>query len=267
MIHIIREFWRGLRNWERPARLALLLGLLASLPLLLLWLAGPPEWRPAGLAGLCGLGIGLQMVFLWAWRGMLSDWTLAQRLYLDGEFEAACDLLQARRATGRADMRSLTLLGNALRQRGLLEQSETVLREAVAQRPGHAFPLTGLGRTLLAQGRYSAAVDALREALATGAPAIVTLDLGEALFHAGQLQAAREHLQTGLAATDDSGRRLTGQYLLHQLDAAGLPDAQLLRDGRPWLEAQVTRFEHTDYGCALAAMLKALDGAAVDKPG
>ena len=121
MIHILREFWRGLRSWERPARLALALGLLAMFPLLLLWLAGPPALRPAGLAGLCGLGLGLQLVFLWAWRGMLSDWTRAQRFYLDGEFEAACELLQARRATGRADMRSLTLLGNALRQRGLLE--------------------------------------------------------------------------------------------------------------------------------------------------
>ena len=267
MIHILREFWRGLRSWERPARLALVLGLLAMFPLLLLWLAGPPELRPAGLAGLCGLGLGLQMVFLWAWRGMLSDWTRAQRLYLDGEFEAACDLLQARRSTDRADMRSLTLLGNALRQRGLLEQSETVLHEAVAQRPGHAFPLTGLGRTLLAQGRYSAAVVALDDALEAGAPAIVALDLGEALFHAGQLQAAQEPLQTGLAATDEPGRRLVGQYLLHQLDAAEPPDAQLLCDGRPWLEAQAARFAHTDYGIALAAMQKALDGKTADKPG
>ena len=267
MIHILREFWRGLRSWERPARLALVLGLLAMFPLLLLWLAGPPELRPAGLAGLCGLGMGLQVVFLWAWRGMLSDWTRAQRLYLDGEFEAACDLLQARRSIGRADMRSLTLLGNALRQRGLLEQSETVLHEAVAQRPGHAFPLTGLGRTLLAQGRYSAAVAALDDALEAGAPAIVALDLGEALFHASQLQAAQEPLQTGLAAADEPGRRLVGQYLLHQLDAAEPPDAQLLCVGRPWLEAQAARFAHTDYGIALAAMQKALDGKTADKPG
>ena len=266
MIHILREFWRGLRSWERPARLALALGLLAMFPLLLLWLAGPPELRPAGLAGLCGLGLGLQMVFLWAWRGMLSDWSRAQRLYLDEDFEAACDLLQTRRATGRADMRSLTLLGNALRQRGLLEESETVLHEAVAQRPGHAFPKTGLGRTLLAQGRYSAAVDALDDALEAGAPAIVALDLGEALFHAGLLQAAQEPLQTGLAATDDSGRLLVGQYLLHQLNAAEVPAAQLLRAGRPWLEAQAARFAHTDYGSALAVMLKSLYGKSVDKP-
>ncbi len=267
MIHIFGEFWRGLRNWERPARLALMLGLLALMPLLWLWLAGPPEARRIGLAGVCGLGLGLQMVFLWAWRRMLSDWSQAQRLYLDGEFEAACDLLQTRRAAGRADMRSLTLLGNALRQRGLQEDSETVLREAQEQRPGHAFPLTGLGRTLLSQGRYSAAVDALREALAAGAPAIVQLDLGEALFHAGRREEAREPLQSGMSATDDPGRLLIGQHLLHQLEAVEAPAAQIVRAGRPWLLAQAERHAQTDYGRALAAQLQALDNRPADTPG
>lgn len=267
MIHIFGEFWRGLRNWERPARLALMLGLLAFFPLLWLWLEGPPQARRFGLAGLCGLGLGLQMVFLWAWRHMLSDWSQAQRLYLDGEFEAACDLLQSRRAAGRADMRSLTLLGNALRQRGLQGESEVVLREALGQRPGHAFPLTGLGRTLLAQGRYSAAVDALGEAVTAGAPAIVLLDLGEALFHAGRREEARETLQSGMKATDDPGRLLVGQQLLHQLGGAEAPAAQLVRAGRPWLLAQAERHAETDYGRALEKLLQALDSRPADSRG
>ena len=253
MIHLLGAFWRGLRSWERPARLALLLGAALFVPLLLLWLVGPMEWRRASLAGLCGLGLGLQVVFLWAQRGLLSDWSRAQQLYLDGEFEAACELLEGRRSAGRADQRMLTLLGNALRQRGMLAQSETVLREALAQRPGQAFPLTGLARTLLADGRYADAVEVLREALGAGAPDVVRLDLGEALYHAGKHEEAREALQTGLAVSEEPGRRLIGQYLLYQLGAADPPDAQLRREGRLWLEAQAQRFAHREYGRALAA--------------
>ncbi len=257
MIHILIEFWRGLQRWERPARLSLKLGLLALVPLLLLWLTGPESLRRPALAGLCGLGLGLQMVFLWAWRGMLSDWTRAQRLYLDGEFEAACDLLQSRRAAGRADMRALTLLGNALRMRALLEQSETVLREAQAEAPRHAFPLTGLGRTLLAQGRYAEAVDTFEAAIERGAPEVVALDLGEALYHSGDVSPAVVQLQTGLEATGDSGRRLIAEMLLQRAGAAAGPDEGLLQEGLPWLEAQAERFASTDYGRALQSLLDA----------
>lgn len=261
MIHILGEFWRGLRRWERPARLALALGLLALLPLLWLWLAGPPDWRRAALAGLCGLGLCFQVIFLWAWRGLLSDWTRAQRLYLDGEFEAACELLQASRAAGRADMRSLTLLGNALRMRGLLEESEAVLREAHAQRPQHAFPLTGLGRSVLAQGRYSEAVTIFQAALERGAPAVVALDHGEALFRAGDAAAAIEPLRSGMAATKDPGRRLVAALLLQRAGAAAGPDDRLMREGRPWLEAQARRFANTEYGEAMQGLLRSLDEA------
>ncbi|MCE2490595.1 MAG: tetratricopeptide repeat protein [Anaerolineae bacterium] len=256
MLHILLEFWRGLQRWERPARLALKLGLLALVPLLLLWLAGPASLQRPALAGLCGLGLGLQMVFLWAWRGMLSDWSKAQRLYLDGEFEAACDLLQARRTEGRADMRSLTLLGNALRMRALLEQSEAVLREAQLEMPGHAFPLTGLGRTLLAQGRYAEAADTLEAAIERGAPDVVALDLGEARYHSGNIGAAIAQLQTGMNATRDSGRRLIAQLLLQQAGASTGPDETLLQDGLPWLKAQAERYAGTDYGRILQSMLR-----------
>ena len=260
MIHIVGEFWRGLRAWERPARIALALALLALIPMLWLWLAGPTELRRAGLAGLCGLGLGLQVVFMWAWRGLLSDWTQAQRLYLDGDFEGACRILQERRAAGTADMRSLTLLGNALRMRGLPGESELVLREAAALRPDHAFPLTGLGRSLLAQGRYAEAVETLQAAVGKGAPDVVELDLGEALYMAGQAKTALEHLRQGMAATGDPGRRLVATLLLHRLGVAALPDAALCSDGRPWIEAQATRFAGTDYGEAMSALLRDLDG-------
>lgn len=257
MFHILIEFWRGLQRWERPARLALQLGLLAFVPLLLLWLAGPESLRRPALAGLCGLGLGLQMVFLWAWRGMLSDWTRAQRLYLDGDFEAACDLLQSRRVAGRADMRSLTLLGNALRMRALLEQSEAVLREAQAEAPRHAFPLTGLGRTLLAQGRYAEAADTFEAAIERGAPGVVALDLGEALYLSGDVRSAIVQLQTGLDATRDPGRRLIATLLLQRANDDAGPDEQLLHEGLPWLEAQGERFVSTDYGRTLQSLLPA----------
>lgn len=258
MIHILGEFWRGLQAWERPARVALALGLLGLIPMLWLWLAGPTELRRAGLAGLCGLGLGLQVVFMWAWRGLLSDWSQAQRLYLDGDFEGACRLLQTRRAAGTADMRSLTLLGNALRMRGLLDESELVLREAMELRPDHAFPLTGLGRTLLAQGRYGEAAATVQAALDRNAPAVVELDLGEALYLAGDVAAAIGPLQTGEGVAGDPGRRLVASLLLHQAGAAEYPAAQLCSAGRPWIEAQATRHAGTDYGGAMDALLRAL---------
>ena len=266
VIHIFREFWRGLRAWERPARLALMLGLAACIPLLWLWLAGPPQWRRPALAGLCGLGVGMQMVFLWAWRGMLSDWTRAQRLYLAGEFEAACDILQARRAAGRADMRSLTLLGNALRQRGMLESSEAVLREALGQRPDHAFPLTGLGRTQLAQGQFEQAAATFQQALDAGAPDIVQLDYGEALVYAGRREIASDPLQAGINAANDPGRVLVGCQLLYGLGKSSSPSAELVEAGRPWLVAQTGRFAHTPYGRELQALLVAIDRIVDDSP-
>lgn len=120
---------------------------------------------------------------LWGNRGMISRHGQAQRHYLEGEFGAAVGLLEGARA-GKIDARSLTLLvirtassGGSARARGFCQKC----RKA----PDLDFPRYGFGRTLLAKGDYAGAVEAIRQAVAQGAPTVVRLDLGEAYYRFG----------------------------------------------------------------------------------
>ncbi len=89
---------------------------------LVLLIAAPPEQRSIILISFAGLLIVIEISVLWGNRGMVSAFTQAQRLYLDGDFAATRDLLESVRA--KADARALTLLGNTYRQLGQLDQSE-----------------------------------------------------------------------------------------------------------------------------------------------
>lgn len=179
------RWWRQLLDWERPARLAFLLALLLLALAALALAFGPDELRGPGLVGFFGLVIVAQVIFMWANRGMVMPYTRAQRLYMAEDFEGACALLEKSRQAGKADVRALTLLGNAYRQRNLLHESETVLREALALGPNHYFPLYGFGRTLLVQGRYAEATELFRQALDAGAPDPIRVDAAEAFYRQG----------------------------------------------------------------------------------
>ncbi len=196
----------------------------------------------------------LEISVLWGNRGMVSAFTRAQRLYLDGDFAAARDLLESIHA--KADARALTLLGNTYRQLGQLDQSERVLSEAVDKAPDHYFPLYGFGRTLLSEGRYAEAVVAIRGALELNAPPVVRVDLGEALYRLKMPEEALDVLAT--APTDEPHRALMVAYLLFRLGAADPPVAEVVQAGVPYWEAAAERFRHTPYGLALARDVRAM---------
>ena len=258
MGRITRQFWSQLRTWERPAQIAF--GLVALLlPIVLIAIAfGPFSLRTPTLIGLFGLIVIGQVIFMWANRGMIATYTRAQRLYLNEEFEAACVLLEEWRATGKADVRGLTLLGNAYRQRGLLDESEAVLLEALNISPNHHYPLYGFGRTLLIQGRYAEAVQKIEQALAVGAPAVVRLDAAEAYYRSGQPAATSQLIETILPELIEPHRLLMGRYLLYRTGSGQAPEAALVAEGLDYWRIHAERFTHTPYGQALADDVRAM---------
>jgi tetratricopeptide (TPR) repeat protein len=254
----MRRFWSQFRSWERPPQIGFAI-ILLLLPLVLIVLAfGPVTLRTPALFGLFGLIVMGQIIFMWANRGMISVYSSAQRLYLDEQFEAACDLLEAWRASGKANVRGLTLLGNAYRQRGLLDQSEAVLLEALNISPNHHYPLYGFGRTLLIQGRYAEAAQKIEQAFTAGAPPVVRLDAAEAHFRSGQYAAASQTIEAILPELTESHRHLMGRYLLYRMGHAESPEPALAVEGIDYWRENAERYAHTPYGQALADDVRAM---------
>lgn len=262
MIWLARRLRHDFPTWERSAQIAFVLALGLFVVAVLLVFFGPEEARLGALIGGIGLLITLQVTVLWANRGMVSPFTQAQRAYLDEDFEQAKLLLEQERAAGRADMRALTLLGNTYRQLGQLNESRTVLYEALDKAPNHHYPLYGIGRTLLSEGNYGEAAQALERALAAGAPAAVRVDYAEALYRANlpseavaQLERVEPHI-----LEEEAFRQLMTQYLLYRLHAGTPPEADVIRLGLPYWEATATRFRQTRYGDDLAQDIQHMRG-------
>ena len=248
---VATRFWRGFLAWERPSRVAFLIALFLLILVALSLAFGPDHLRRPALIGFFGLLVVAQAIFMWANRHMVTPYTRAQRLYLTEDFEAACQLLESLRQAGKADVRALTLLGNAYRQRNLLYESETVLREALAIQPNHYFSLYGFGRTLLVQGRYAEATDMLRQALNTGASAAITFDAGEACYRSGAQESAQRLVEAALQEGVEPHRHLMGQFLLYRMGAGSVPEPALIDSGIGYWLAQAERYQQTPYGQAL----------------
>ncbi len=246
------DFWRQFRQWERinQASFVLALVLLACCALAVAFGSAPV--RTPALIGGFGLIVVIQLIFMWANRGMLTAYTQAQRLYLAEDFESACTILESLRQTGKADVRALTLLGNAYRQRALLDESAAVLLEALNIQPNHYFPLYGFGRTLLIQGRFDEAASLIEKALTAGAPPVVRLDAGEAYYRGGQLDDTLRVIKPGLDHADEPHRKLMGRYLLYRIDGQPPPEPMLIEAGLPYWRAQAERYHSTVYGQLLA---------------
>lgn len=241
-----------LRAWDRTSRTALALALLLALCDLFFMAFGPADARTPAVIGLFGLVIAIQIIILWANRSMVTPFTKAQRYYLAEDFESAREILEKLHETGKSDVRALTLLGNAYRQLGALDQSEAVLREALTIQPNHHFPLYGFGRTLLVRGYYTQAAEVLSQALMVGAPSIVQLDAGEALYRAGEIEKARQMVEAALPSSQEPYRRLMAEYLLYRLGVGDVPVQDLLDEGLPYWEAHAERYTDTLYGQNLA---------------
>ena len=252
MIWLVRRLRGDFGGWERPTQIAFVMGGILLLVALLLTIIAPPDARVPVLVGMGLLLIVLELTVLWGNRGMVSVFTRAQRLYMAGDLEGARDLLEAVRP--KADARTLTLLGNTYRQLGQLRESEAVLSEAVDKAPDRYFSLYGFGRTLLSEGRYAEAADAIRRALDAGAPPVVQADLGEAYYRLERREDAIVALRAAAAIRSGLGepqRALMVSYLLFRLGQAPPPELHVLQSGLPYWQATAERFQTTPYGAAL----------------
>lgn len=256
MFWIIRRIWRDFPTYDPAARYALVVGFGLLIILLLALFFGVPEFRVYAAIGAGLTVIVMEIAVLWANRRMVTPYTQAQRAYLRGDFDETRRILEAERETGRANMRSLTLLGNTYRQLGLLSKSRAVLSEAVEKGQNHHFPLYGLGRTLLSQGDYAEAFDVLARAVQAGAPPVVQLDVVEALYRAGRFDEGAHLLRTldqdrTLSEGAEPHRLLMAALLRHRLLGAPVPSPELVAAGLPFWEAARDRFAGSPYSQAL----------------
>jgi tetratricopeptide (TPR) repeat protein len=252
MIWLIRRLRTDFGAWERSTQIGFVSGLILLILAVIVALIAPPDARVPVLVGAGLLLIVLEITVLWGNRGMISVFTRSQRLYMEGDLEGARALLESVRP--KADARTLTLLGNTYRQLGQLDESENVLSEAVDKAPNHYFSMYGFGRTLLSEGRYAEAAEAIRRALELGAPPVVQADLGEVYYRLNQPEEAIAALHAANAVQGVPGepqRALMVGYLLFRLGEATPPALELVLSGLPYWEAAAERFRDTPYGAAL----------------
>ncbi len=271
MIWLITRLRRDFGTWDRETRIAFAAAVILLIAAVAVALSAPPEARLPILVGAGLLLVVVEISVLWGNRGMISTFTRAQRLYLDGELEAARDLLQADHeritlANKKPDARSLTLLGNIYRQLGQLRESEAVLSEAIDKAPQRYFSFYGFGRTLLSEGRYAEAADALSRALELGAPGGVRVDLAEAYFRMNQPERVTATLgAAGVSAfSGEPQRALMAAYLLNQVGAAEPPLPDVVDAGLPYWRAVAERFRDTPYGAALMIDVRAMMNQGTD---
>jgi tetratricopeptide (TPR) repeat protein len=250
----LRAAWRGL-----PARVqrVVLGGGAAALGLVLLTFIGSREVQIAAAIGLFGLFIGLQALILYVIWQQHPEVRQARRMYLAGDFEEAIGVLEAAEATPRGlDTIGLTLLGNAFRQTGRLEESERVLRAAYETDPDQPIVPYGLGRTLLAAGHYADSAALIAHALERRGQPVIVADLGHAQYRAGLIEDARASLLRAAKLEMEPYRALLVIYLLAQLE--GEPSGPELQrrlcpyaQGVAMWRTEATRFSTTPYGIAL----------------
>lgn len=263
MIWLILRVRRDFSNWEHSTRFAFVLGLVLLFVALVSALVAPPEVRVPVLGGAGALLLIVELTVLWGNRGMISAFTRAQRLYMEGDFEDVLALLEGVRS--KADARALTLLGNTYRQLGRLAESEAALSEAVDKAPNHYFPIYGFGRTLLSEGRYAEAVDAIQRAVELGAPSVVQNDLGESYYRLGKRDDAVIALHN--AAVNEPHRALMTQYLLYRMGAGEPPAADVLEAGMAYWQATAERFRATPYGVALESDVYEMQSRGIETHG
>lgn len=240
------------RHWERSTRIAFGIAIGLMLLALILLLFGPPDSRQPALIGFIGLLIASQIVIMWGNRHMVTTYTQAQRFYLAEDFQSARRTLADLETFGKADANALTLLANTYRQLGMLDESEEIVKKALALRPFDPFPLYAFGRTLLVKGLYIESVVTLRQALEAGAPPLIHFDLGEALFRQGAFADSQAELEMARHTAQENFRLLMTAYLLHQMGVSPKPTGDLILAGLSYWRDHAERFSHTPYGQALA---------------
>lgn len=255
---MIQILWRVLRdypNWERGPRWSLVLSAFALLGCFLLIVLGPDELRLGAAIGAFGALIVLQAAILYSYRHMVNEYALAQQAYLNSNYDEAIRLMEARRVSGKARWRELTLLSNAYRQRGRLDEALDAVQAALVFAPEDAFPLYAYGRALLEHGDFAEAGEMLQKALDSRAPREIALDLADACHRAGDDEGARLALSAldGLPPLDDPQRALMQAVLRWRVVGGPAPTADQIAAGLPGWLALEARCGNTAYAEALTA--------------
>lgn len=255
MIQILLKVLRDYGNWERGPRWSLILAASALIGCLILIVFGPLELRLAAVIGAFGALVVLQAAILYGYRHMVNDYALAQQAYLRADYGEAVRLMEARRVAGKARWRELTLLSNAYRHLGRLDEALDAVHAALVFAPDDAFPLYACGRTLLERGDFAEAADVLKRALAAGAPPETALDLTDARHRAGDdggARAALGSLET-LPPPDEPARVLLLAVLRWRVLASEPPAPDVISAGADdWLALEA-RCGNSAYAEALAA--------------
>lgn len=251
--HVARQFFTGFRGWDARSKSAFAL---AAVLLTLIVLIGrhlPEENRSFVIIGVVGLMVTMQGIFLYANRGMVTTVTKAQRLILNGHYKEACQILE-KSIESKPDLMSLTLLGNAYRMLGRIEESRQTLTKAIQISSDQHFPLYSFGRTLLAGGYYAEAGDTFRRSLEKGAPGFAHVDLAEADFRAGHA------VSIPSGPFDEAHVALMAGYLAWRTGQGQPPNSALIESGIGHWEKSALRFSHTRYGVDLERDLAILRG-------
>ncbi|MFN8378656.1 MAG: hypothetical protein U0452_08300 [Anaerolineae bacterium] len=191
MIQILLKVLRDYGNWERGPRWSLILSAIALVGCLAVIIVGPYELRLAAVVGAFGALVVLQAAILYGYRHMVNDYALAQQAYLRSDYDEAIRLMEARKAAGKARWRELSLLSNAYRQQGRLDEALDSAKAALVFAPEEALPLYACGRAQLERGDFVEAEQTLRRAFEAGSPPETALDLADAAYRAGDGDGAR----------------------------------------------------------------------------
>lgn len=255
MIQILLKVLRDYGTWERGPRWSLIASSVALIGCLLIILFGPQDLRVGAAVGAFGALVVLQAAILYGYRHMVNEYALAQQAYLRGDYDDAIRLMESRRASGKARWRELTLLSNACRQRGRLDEALDAARAALVFAPEDAFPLYAYGRALLEYGEFAEAAKALQSALDAGAPSELALDLADARWRLGEPDQARLALSTldALPPPDEPQRALMLALLRWRLAGGPAPTADEIAAGLPGWLALEARCGNTAYAEALVA--------------
>jgi tetratricopeptide (TPR) repeat protein len=254
--HILR---RQFTTWDRASQVGFIVGVVLLILFVVLTVTASPESRSTFLVAAGAMLLVTQGVVLWANRGMVTPLAKAQRAYLAEDYETVLELLEPAARTERLDSKGWMLLGSAYRQLTQFDRSVAALENALRLEPNHHASLYNFGRTLLVMGDYAAAIPVFESAFEAGAPEVLRLDLGEALYRLGDKDAARVQLYRAKAVLkDDPPRALWIDALLYRMGEVHRPDDDLMRAGLDYWIATVERFHTTPYGAALRQDIAAL---------
>ncbi len=243
---------------ELPARVRYLVVIfsLGALALVALTFADSRAIQVAAIIGMFALFILVQGLILFTLWRQHPEVRQARRLYIAGDFEGAIRVLREAEGSTRLDTAGLTLLGNAYRQVGRLDESEQVLSQAHEADPNSPIAAFGLGRTRLAQGRFAEAAALIELALERRAQPVIVADLALAQVYAGQTEAAARSLRQAAGIELEPPRRLMTLYLQERLSGSFSEEAKDVlsryEQGLTLWRAEAERFGDTPYGAALA---------------